>query len=189
MDVLSNFCKSSYGHRHLLVIVDKLTRFVENFPLKHKTKEEVAIAFFIGYICRYGVPEVLITENGRKYVNRTWQCLADVMDIQKINIIPYRPEVNGLCERANRKVIEALRMTLGGNDPNWDRYLPQVQHSINIMVSDTTGMSPNEALFGYPERAAFNLLPIPSGDDTIKSLSCTAKERYARLAKNLEMEA
>ncbi|XP_066969202.1 uncharacterized protein [Macrobrachium rosenbergii] len=188
MDILSNFCESNYGHRHLLVVVDELTRFVEIFLLKHKTAEEVAIAYFNGYICRYGAPEVLITDNGYEFVNRTMQCLADVMGIKKVSIIPYRPQANGLCERANRKVIEALRMAVGGDDPNWDRYLPQVQHSINAMFSDTIGMSPNEALLGYPAQGALDLLLIPTDDEIVKSLISTAKERYARLAKNLEMK-
>lgn len=51
---------------------------------------------------------------------------------------------------------------MGGNDNNWDRYLNVVRHSINTTVSDTTGMSPVEALFSYPVRGAFDLLPILS---------------------------
>ncbi|XP_066969164.1 uncharacterized protein [Macrobrachium rosenbergii] len=98
------------------------------------------------------------------------------------------PKANGISEQANRKVIEALRITVGGNDVNWDRYIPHVQHSISSMVSDTTGMSPAEALLGYPARGTFDLLLIPSGDDTVKSLISIAKERYARLAKNLELK-
>lgn len=84
------------------------------------------------------------------------------MGIKKVNNLPYRPEANGLCERANRKVLKALRVTVGGNDNNWDRYLNVVRHSINTTVSDTTGMSPVEALFSYPVRGAFDLLPILS---------------------------
>ncbi|XP_066956222.1 uncharacterized protein [Macrobrachium rosenbergii] len=84
MDLLSNFCESSYGHGHLLVGVDELTRFIEIFPLKHKTAEKVAVAFFNGYICRYGVPEMLITDSGREFVDKTLECLAGVMDIGKV---------------------------------------------------------------------------------------------------------
>ncbi|XP_066982185.1 uncharacterized protein [Macrobrachium rosenbergii] len=124
----------------------------------------------------FQIEMIKLLDNGRKFVNKTLECLEDAMGIWKVTIIPYRPESNGLCEQANRRVIEALRMTVGGNDVNLDRYIPQVQHSINSMVSDIIGMSPNEALFGYPTRGTFDLLPIPSGDDTVRALVLMAKE-------------
>ncbi|XP_066978829.1 uncharacterized protein [Macrobrachium rosenbergii] len=169
MDLLSNFCESSYGHRRLLVVVDELTRFVEIFPLKHRTEGEVALHSLMDILVVMGL-----------------ECLADVMGIRKVTIIPYRPQATGLCERANRKVTEALRMTVGGNGVNWDRYIPKVKHSTNSMFSDTIGMSPSEALLGCSVRGAFDLLPIPPGDDTVKSLVSTAKESYARPAKNFD---
>ncbi|XP_064117583.1 uncharacterized protein LOC135223004 [Macrobrachium nipponense] len=103
------------------LVIDELARAVEIFPLKNKTSHEVAMAFFNGVTCRYGSPEVLLTDIGRECVNMTLQCLAEVMGSQKITIIPYRPEANGLCERANKNVLEALRKTTGGNYRNWDR--------------------------------------------------------------------
>ncbi|XP_064120292.1 glycine, alanine and asparagine-rich protein-like [Macrobrachium nipponense] len=60
-------------------------------------------------LASYRSPEVLLTDYGREFVNKTLECLAEVMGIQKVTIIPYRHEANRLCERANRKVLEALR--------------------------------------------------------------------------------
>ncbi|XP_066964223.1 uncharacterized protein [Macrobrachium rosenbergii] len=74
---------------------------------------------------------------GRESVNKMLECLVDVMGIRKVTIIPYGPEANGLCGRANREVIETLRITVGTHDVNWDRYIPQVQHSINAMETRT----------------------------------------------------
>ncbi|XP_064122469.1 uncharacterized protein LOC135226689 [Macrobrachium nipponense] len=105
------------------------------------------------------------------------------MGIQKETIIPYRPEADGLCERADRKVIEALRKTVGDNDKNWDRYIDVVRHSINTMVSDFIKMSPFEALFGCPVRGTFDLLTKPHyGEDTIESLISTARDKLVSAA-------
>lgn len=190
MDILGNFSESAYGYRHLLVVVDELTRFVEIFPLKYKSAEEVAIAFFKGIICRYGVPECLITDNGREFINKTLDGLANLLGIKKVSIIPYRPEANGLCERANRKVIEALRMTVGGSDTHWDRSLDEVRYSINTMMNDTIKISPAEALYGYKLKGPFDLLPeCVQGDVTVTSLINTARERFARISKELELSS
>lgn len=67
-----------------------------------------------------------------EFVNKTLGCFAEVMGIQKVTFILYRPEANGLCEWAKRKVIEAVRVTVGEDDMNWDKYLDAVRHSIKL---------------------------------------------------------
>ena len=84
------------------------------YPIRNKTASEVALALFNGFICTHGVPEVLISDNGREFVNSILQNLAEMLHIKHVNILPYRPEANGLVERANRKILEALRCTVGG---------------------------------------------------------------------------
>lgn len=71
MGLLTNFYEREYGCKHLLVIIDELTKFVEIFLLRNNMADDVAVTFFSEYICRYGVPEILITDNGREFVNRT----------------------------------------------------------------------------------------------------------------------
>ena len=156
MDLLTNFSESDRGNKHLLVVVDELTRYTELYPIKNKTAEEVGVGFFNGFICRHGVPEVLVSDNGREFVNRIFDILGQLMKIKKVNIQPYRPEANGVCERANRKILEALRTTVGGEDPNWDRYLDYIRFSINSNNNDSIRMSPHKALYGVEVRNPFD---------------------------------
>ncbi|XP_066941094.1 uncharacterized protein [Macrobrachium rosenbergii] len=94
--------------------------------------------------CRFGSPHL---ENGRKFVNKTLECLAEVMGIQKVTIIPYRPEANGLCEQVNRKVIEALRVTVRANDVNWDRYIAQEHRLLGCELSLVHNQTPADSDF------------------------------------------
>ena len=156
MDLLTNFSESDRGNKHLLVVVDELTRFVEAVPVKKKTAEEVGVAFFNGFICRHGVPEVLVSDNGLEFKNRFLDTLSQLMKIKKVNIQAYRPEANGVCERANRKILEAFRTTLGGEDPNWDRWIQYVMFSVNSGMNESIGMSPHKALYGVDVRNPFD---------------------------------
>ena len=156
MDLLTNFSESDRGNKHLLVVIDELTRFTEMYPIKNKTAEEVGIVFFNGFICRHGVPDVLVSDNGREFINRVFNKLGELMRIKKVNIQPYRPEANGVCERANRKILEALRTTVGGEDPNWDRYLDYIRFSVNSSINSTVGVSPHKALYGVDLRNPFD---------------------------------
>ena len=185
MDLLTNFSETPKGNKHLLVVVDELTRFTEVLPVRNKTAEEVGVVFFNKFICRYGVPTVLVSDNGREFVNKFFDTLASLLKIKKVTIQPYRPEANGLVERTNRKILEALRMTVGGQDPTWDRLLDYVQFSLNAAVHSSIGMSPHEALFGVKVREPFDLLTVPKGDETLSVLLSTAKERFEKLRSNL----
>ena len=186
MDLLTNFSESDRGNKHLLVVIDELTRFTEMYPIKNKTAEEVGIVFFNGFICRHGVPDVLVSDNGREFINRVFNKLGELMRIKKVNIQPYRPEANGVCERANRKILEALRTTVGGEDPNWDRYLDYIRFSVNSSINSTVGVSPHKALYGVELRNPFDFFGISSiKDDTVDTLVKSAQDRFLALRNNL----
>ena len=188
MDLLTNFSESDRGNKHLLVVIDELTRYIEAFPIRNKTAEEVGIAFFNGFICRHGVPEVLVSDNGLEFKNRFFDTLSELMRIKKVNIQPYRPEANGVCERANRKIIEAYRVTLGGEDPNWDRWIQYIMFSVNSSVNESIGMSPNKALYGRDVRNPFDFF---SGeklkDTTADTLVRSAHDRFHSLKNKLQV--
>ena len=190
MDLLTHFCESGSGNKHLLVVIDELTRYTECYPIRNKTAEEVAVTFFNGFICRHGVPEVLVSDNGREFVNRMFEGLSSLMKIKKVNIQPYRPEANGVCERANRKILEALRTTVGGQDPNWDRYISYIRFSVNSALNESIGMSPHEALYGVSVRNPFDFFSVPQNcEEPVKTLVLSAQNRFATLRRNLEGSA
>ena len=187
LDLLCNFSESAVGNKHILVIIDELSRYVEMCPIRNKTAEEVGIAFFNNFICRHGVPEVLVSDNGREFVNKVFDTLGELMGIKKVNIQAYRPEANGVCERANRKILESLRTTVGGNDPNWDRYLDYVRFSINTATNESIGMSPHKALYGVDVRNPFDFFSeLPSKESTVQQLVKSAQDRFLALRSNLQ---
>jgi len=51
------------GFMHLLVAVDKFTKWIEAWPIT-VIKSEQAVLFFMDIIHRFGVPNSIITDNG-----------------------------------------------------------------------------------------------------------------------------
>ena len=54
------------GFTHLLVAVDKFTKWIEAKPIKN-LDSSTAISFIRELIFRYGVPHSIITENGSNF--------------------------------------------------------------------------------------------------------------------------
>ena len=57
------------GNRHLLVMVDYFTRYVEAVPLKDKSAAVTAEAFMSEWVSRHGVPETVLTDNAPNFTS------------------------------------------------------------------------------------------------------------------------
>ena len=67
MDLLDMSVTTARGNRYVLVIVDCFTRWTEAFPLPDKTAQSVADAFFNNVVCRFGMPIVIHSDQGREF--------------------------------------------------------------------------------------------------------------------------
>ena len=55
--------RASRGYTHLLVTIDKFTKWIEARPIS-VIKFEQAVLFFLDIIHNFGVPNSIITDNG-----------------------------------------------------------------------------------------------------------------------------
>uniref|UniRef100_A0A2N9GTL4 Uncharacterized protein n=1 Tax=Fagus sylvatica TaxID=28930 RepID=A0A2N9GTL4_FAGSY len=109
MDVIGAITpKASNGHEFILVAIDYFTKWVEACSFKNVT--QVAVTRFVknNIICRYGMPEMLITDNASNLNNRMMDQLCQQFKIQHHNSAPYRPKMNGAVEAANKNVKKIL---------------------------------------------------------------------------------
>uniref|UniRef100_A0A2N9F119 Integrase catalytic domain-containing protein n=1 Tax=Fagus sylvatica TaxID=28930 RepID=A0A2N9F119_FAGSY len=114
MDVIGAITpKASNGHEFILVAIDYFTKWVEACSFKNVT--QVAVTRFVknNIICRYGMPEMLITDNASNLNNRMMDQLCQQFKIQHHNSAPYRPKMNGAVEAANKNVKKILSKMTG----------------------------------------------------------------------------
>uniref|UniRef100_A0A2N9FKS6 Integrase catalytic domain-containing protein n=1 Tax=Fagus sylvatica TaxID=28930 RepID=A0A2N9FKS6_FAGSY len=112
MDVIGAITpKASNGHEFILVAIDYFTKWVEACSFKNVT--QVAVTRFVknNIICRYGMPEMLITDNASNLNNRMMDQLCQQFKIQHHNSAPYRPKMNGAVEAANKELRTSVGAT------------------------------------------------------------------------------
>jgi hypothetical protein len=63
LDIVGPLRKTPGGFTHLLVAIDKFSKWVEVRPITNP-KAEQAVTFFTDIIHRFGVPNSIITDNG-----------------------------------------------------------------------------------------------------------------------------
>ncbi|XP_039686891.1 uncharacterized protein [Medicago truncatula] len=87
--------KASNGHRFILVAIDYFTKWVEAASYANVTKQVVVKFIKNHIICRYGIPNRIITDNGTNLNNKMMKELCDDFKIEHHNSSPYRPQMNG----------------------------------------------------------------------------------------------
>ncbi|XP_014660489.1 uncharacterized protein LOC106804253 [Setaria italica] len=100
--------KAPSGFTHLLVAVDKFTKWIEAKPITNICSQE-AVDFFLDIIYQFGVPNCIIIDNR---INFTGKKLLDFCDGygNRINWASVgHPRTNGQVEWANGMVLQGLK--------------------------------------------------------------------------------
>ena len=148
MDLLDMSVTSAKGNRYVLVMVDCFSRWTEACPLPDNTTLSVADAFFQHIVCRFGMPMVIHSDQGREIENKVMQELCLLCSSHKTRTTPYHTESDGLVECFNRTLLMMLAMFAGENRDDWDDLLPAVMMTYRSSVHESTGFSPYRLMFG-----------------------------------------
>jgi hypothetical protein len=70
LDLIGPLQKAPEGFKHLLVAIDKFSKWIEVRPL-NSIRSEQAVAFFTNIIHRFGVPNSIITDNGTQFTGKS----------------------------------------------------------------------------------------------------------------------
>jgi IS30 family transposase len=118
------------GYKHILVAVDKFTKWIEVRPVEKVTSEEVVK--FIGDIKHsFGVPNRIITDIGAAFTGSVfWDfCQDNLIDVYYSSLA--HPRSNGQVERANGIVLQALKDRINDDASNYaTRWLAELPHII-----------------------------------------------------------
>ena len=138
------------GGKTFIVLVDYYSGFFEIESVK-QTKSENIIRACKSQFARYGIPDVLITDNGPQFSSAEFKTFSDEYQFEHRTSSPHYPQSNGMSERA---VQTAKKLLLKAKEDNKDPYLALLDYR-NTPRNDTLG-SPAQRLMG---RRTKTLLP------------------------------
>jgi transposase InsO family protein len=96
------------GFTHLLVAIDKFSKWVEVRPITNLRAEQ-AVTFFTDIVHRFGVPNSIITDNGSQFTGRKFLKFCDKFHIRVDWAAVAHPQTNGQVERANGMILQGLK--------------------------------------------------------------------------------
>jgi transposase InsO family protein len=108
LDILGPFPRAQGGYRYLYVAIDKFTKWVEVEPMC-TIPARSAVKFIRGLVCRFGVPNRIITDNGSQFTSGLFQEYCASADIKIFFALVAYPRSNGQAEHANAEVLKGLK--------------------------------------------------------------------------------
>ena len=107
---------SSEGNSYIMVIVDAFTHYVALKPVLHCNAYYAYTTFYEHWIAKFGLPEILVTDNGTEFINNEILTLCHLYNIKHKPRTSHSLWTNGLVEGMNRSLQEYLRCIINGND-------------------------------------------------------------------------
>jgi hypothetical protein len=136
------------GSKYIMVVKDYHTKFVWLFAIKNKEAISVADMLVTELYCRWGIPEMLVSDRGSEFRNKLEARIAHIFKVNKIATTPYNPRANGFVEQHNKTLKDQLYNFVDTRQKDWDVFLPTVQLMYNTTVSMTTLRTPYFLMFG-----------------------------------------
>jgi transposase InsO family protein len=98
LDIVRPLRKAPGGYTHLLVAIDKFSKWVKVRPITNLRAEQ-AVTFFTDIIYRFGVPNPIITDNGSQFTGRKFLEFCNKFHICVDWAAVVHPQTNGQVVR------------------------------------------------------------------------------------------
>jgi transposase InsO family protein len=108
LDIVGPFPRAIRGYEFLYVAIDKFTKWPKATPVV-KINKQSAVEFIKSIICRFGVPNRIITNNGSQFTSGAFQGYCEDLGIQICYASPAHLESNGQVECANAEILKGLK--------------------------------------------------------------------------------
>lgn len=140
-DIMGPFPPSKSGYCYVLVFQDLFTKWIEVIILCAANGPSIKKNFEDLIVSRWGIPEVLHTDNGTEFCSRLMeQMCKDLENMHTTNPV-YHTQANP-TERVNRVLKTMVVTFLNANHKEWDVYLHEFRFAFNTAVHGSLKVSP-----------------------------------------------
>ncbi|KAK3042688.1 hypothetical protein RJ639_000940 [Escallonia herrerae] len=187
MDILGPFPMATWQRRFVIVAIDYFTKWTEAEPLATITALKCEEFFWKNVVCRFGVPKVLITDNGKQFDNSNFQKFCEGFSIDLCFTSVPHPQSNGQTENMNHSLLQGLKRKLDDVKGAWVDELPKevgglgskghYREFVAKLGRTLQGASPDQTLFSLGEIAYPASIGAAVSPDGVSNVGNTISSR------------
>ncbi|KAL0403666.1 UNVERIFIED_CONTAM: Retrovirus-related Pol polyprotein from transposon gypsy [Sesamum radiatum] len=180
IDILGPFPQAVAQKKFIVVAVEYFSKWVEAEALARITEREVINFIWKNIICRFGIPRVLISDNGTQFQGKAITAWCKELKIQQNFTAVGNPQANGQTEVTNRTILQHLKTRLEGAKGSWVEKLPGVLWAYRTTPRSATGKTPFCLVFGTEA-----IIPAEIGEETQRIAQYEKERNQEKRAFNL----
>ena len=170
MDIFGPLPTTRSAERWVLVCIAHFSRWLELAALSRVRGDEVMAFLRDVWTPHYGVPRIVLSDNGPQFIAEVLRNLCESIGARKIYSSPYCPQGNSVCECFMRTLKKALIALASEDGCNWDVRLQAAAFAHNATPHMSTNHSPfflvrgSEAVLPIQRHLDMPQLDAPSTD-------------------------
>jgi hypothetical protein len=164
LDIMGPFPIGRRQLKFLVVAINYFTKWVEAEPLATITERNIQNFVWKAVICRFGIPRVLVSDNGKQFDNPRFRQFSQELGIHNHYSSPGHPQANGQVEVTNCSLLKLIKTRLEGAKGLWPEELPSILWAYRTTVRIPTGETPFRITFGSEA-----VVPVEIGLTTLRT--------------------
>ena len=114
LDIMGPFPTEVRQLKFLVVGINYFTKWVEAKALATITEKNIRSFVWRNIICKYGIPRVLVFDNGKQFDNSAYRDFCSELGIKDHYSSPVHPQANGQVEVTNWSLLKIIKTRLEG---------------------------------------------------------------------------
>ena len=105
----NDYCKGQT--KFAVVAVDYFTKWSEAEPLAQITEQKTNGFIWKSIICRFGIPQAIVTDNMKQFDNPRFKGLCEGLGIKNFFSYPAHPQAHRQVETVNKIIIDRSKLS------------------------------------------------------------------------------
>ncbi|CAM8910785.1 unnamed protein product [Rhodiola kirilowii] len=141
---------SSYGNQYILVVVDYISKWVEDITSFTCDAKVVTRLFKKIIFSRFGVPRTIISDGSSHFKEKHFEALLHKYGVRHKVSMPYHPQTSGQVEISNLEIKAILEKMVCRSRKDWSSKLDDALWAYRTAYKTLIGMSPYHFIYGKP---------------------------------------
>ncbi len=130
-DVFGHLKTADGDKKIILCITDLFTKYVELVVQPNKEALTVVTEILNHWICHFGLPLELITDQGKEFTNKMAEHLFKSLDIRHSTTSSYHLQCNSQAEVCNKTIAKYLATFVDESTLDWELYILALMFAYN----------------------------------------------------------
>jgi len=138
MDIVCPLTVTSEDHKYILTFQDELSKYTIAIPVSRKDAETIARVFVEEIVLKFGIPQVILTDQGSNFLSELFTNVCKLWKIKKLKSTAFHPQTNGCLQTTHRVLVEYLMCYILEDQSDWNRWLPYATFVFNTSPHSST---------------------------------------------------